>query len=178
MSKAQQKLVPPIVQPDVRPSTLVLGGIGVGTAIGSIELSWHFGVSSAAIPSLLLLTSKLHSRFVIDSKVSNRAQSDPAYAELLRATVDSAKRFVLNSGLLWEFRMMIPEDPELPPWERMVLHVKPVGTSFEEAMKLWDRLDSEVRQAIKEKIASSSAGLQRKLSELEQTLFIEMDLGE
>ncbi len=175
MGRTKQLLIAPPAPAKHSAGKLSLGGIGYGSAPLNPELTTYFLSGLAALGQALLLNPQpLQPRFKVDSKFSEKANSDLSLANLLQVVEASASEFADNLGLTWEFELSLPEDPELPRWERIVLRIKPNGTSFKDAMKLWDKIDLKVRGALKERTAPVSG----KMMELLRRFFIEMDLSE
>ncbi len=128
--------------------------------------------------SLLWIQKFLPPRVQMDAKFAKKASSNQAFASLHRVVEDSARKFVDGLDLTWEFELSLPDDPELPQWERVILRIRPRGTKFQDAMKLWDKVDTRVREALKKRVAEAEAQEEKKLVELQKRFFIEMDLSE
>lgn len=176
MSVTKQLLISPPVPTKSSTNSLGLVGIEYGfTATRNRSAVPPYPGLAGVGQAILFAPQPPQSLIRIDSKFANRVSSDLDLASLLRVVEDSVKKFSATLDLEWEFGLSFPEDPELPQWDRIVLRIKPVDTPFEESMKLWDKIDFVIRDAIRKQAIGTA---NEKLIELQRRFFIELDLSD
>lgn len=117
-------------------------------------------------------------KFAITSDLQARLGSEDDLASVMASVEVAIRTFASNYKLRWNFDVGAPTDIEEPSWKKIVLRIHPSDMDFEDSMKIWERIDKSVRDAIKsltDKIGPDGA---QALHELNKNFFVEMELNE
>jgi hypothetical protein len=113
--------------------------------------------------------------FVLDEDFAKRLEDHPIYWRVARSVEEATRDFAEQTSNAWDFKLSAETDVEIPTWKRFILSVSIPGTDINERVKLWDLLDSVIRDRIRS-LAENYPEHSAEIIGFSKSLYLKMDL--
>jgi hypothetical protein len=131
--------------------------------------------SGQTIPELLEIMELPGPRVILDRSLAAKCVADSVMLESIRTVEKAVVSYGQTSGQIEAIEMAVETDMELPGWERIVIKFRLPEMPFEERMRIWTALDSEVRGRLASLIESTPE-MAEPIKAINRNLYLELEL--
>jgi len=112
--------------------------------------------------------------FSILEPLQGTVVSDPVLEKIVRNVEVRMRRSFTQTRTKLDLRMLIRQDREIGDWEKIILSIDSEESDFDKKMSVWEMVDAEVMEAIREIEEEASPEERPVISSIKRKMFTDM----
>lgn len=115
-------------------------------------------------------------RIIEDIEILRKKNRDDHFGIIIEEVKSIIEKMPALQDEDYSAEIRLIHDVELPDWEQTIIKFKIDNKTFDEKMVLWDEIDNQLREVIKDKAVRKGISPSR-IDEINRNLFVDIELA-